>query len=80
MHRRSYYPQNQQLISQATGTSSGLASSRPVTPAGDMKESVSVHNDFRLDPSNIRAHGVEPDLPGPGINELSMKEKEKLFR
>jgi len=32
MQRRSYYPHNQHIISTATGTSSGLASSRPGTP------------------------------------------------
>lgn len=34
MHRRSYYPHNQQLASTVTATSStGLVSSRPVTPS-----------------------------------------------
>ncbi|KAG6837156.1 hypothetical protein H0H93_013746 [Arthromyces matolae] len=33
MQRRSYYPHNQHIMSIATGTSSGLASSRPTTPA-----------------------------------------------
>ena len=37
MQRRSYYPHNQHLISTATGTSSGLASSRPATPADDLR-------------------------------------------
>ncbi|GAW07461.1 agc yank protein kinase [Lentinula edodes] len=37
MQRRSYYPHNQQLISTATATSSGLASSRPATPATDLR-------------------------------------------
>lgn len=33
MHRRSYYPHNQQIISQVTATSStGFCASRPVTP------------------------------------------------
>ncbi|KAJ7909344.1 kinase-like domain-containing protein [Mycena leptocephala] len=37
MQRRSYFPQNQQLISTATATSSGMASSRPSTPANDLR-------------------------------------------
>ena len=38
MQRRSYYPHNQHLISTATATSSsGLASSRPVTPANELR-------------------------------------------
>lgn len=37
MQRRSYYPHNQQLISTATATSSGLASSRPGTPGTELR-------------------------------------------
>jgi len=37
MKRRSYYPHNQHIISTATGTSSGLASSRPGTPRNDLR-------------------------------------------
>lgn len=37
MQRRSYYPHNQHLISTATATSSGVASSRPATPANDLR-------------------------------------------
>ncbi|KAH8832585.1 kinase-like domain-containing protein [Flagelloscypha sp. PMI_526] len=45
MQRRSYYPHNQShLMSTATGTSSGLASSRPGTP-GDMDMPVGHHHD-----------------------------------
>jgi hypothetical protein len=35
MHRRSYFPTNQQLVSQITATSSGVGvdASRPVTPS-----------------------------------------------
>jgi serine/threonine kinase 32 len=37
MHRRSYYPQNQQIISTVTATSSsGMIASRPVTPGEPM--------------------------------------------
>lgn len=42
MQRRSYYPHNQQLISTATATSSGLASSRPATPANDLRTDTAV--------------------------------------
>ncbi|KAF5388713.1 hypothetical protein D9757_004864 [Collybiopsis confluens] len=43
MQRRSYYPHNQQqLISTATGTSSGLASSRPATPANDLRQDIGI--------------------------------------
>lgn len=37
MQRRSYYPHNQHIVSTATGTSSGMASSRPGTPANDLR-------------------------------------------
>lgn len=52
MQRRSYYPHNQHLISTATATSSGFASSRPGTPA----------NDLRVD-NGIRIHGSSLDYP-----------------
>jgi len=36
MHRRSYYPHNQQIVSTVTATSSsGVVTSRPVTPMTD---------------------------------------------
>ncbi|KAG2011552.1 AGC/NDR protein kinase, variant 2 [Coprinopsis cinerea AmutBmut pab1-1] len=45
MQRRSYYPHNQHLISTATATSSGLASSRPATPANDLRvDAVTINN------------------------------------
>ena len=37
MQRRSYYPHNQHLVSTVTATSSGIASSRPGTPANDLR-------------------------------------------
>ncbi|KAF8987238.1 kinase-like domain-containing protein [Cyathus striatus] len=37
MQRRSYYPQNQQLVSTVTATSSGLASTGLDTPANDLR-------------------------------------------
>jgi len=53
MQRRSYYPHNH-LISTATATSSGLASSRPGTPA----------NDLRVENSGLRVEGHEMRLEG----------------
>lgn len=35
MNRRSYYPSNQQLVSQMTATSTAVDASRPVTPKAD---------------------------------------------
>lgn len=64
MQRRSYYPHNQHLISTATATSSsGLASSRPVTPANELRsDQVTINQagggDYHED--SIRAAG------GPG--------------
>jgi len=37
MQRHSYYPHNQHLVSTITATSSGVASSRPGTPANDLR-------------------------------------------
>lgn len=61
MQRRSYYPHNQQLTSIAT--SSGVASSRPVTPA----------NDLRLD-ARVSVNGHSLDLNGIDA-ELARGEK-----
>jgi len=54
MQRRSYYPHNQHLISTATATSSGLASSRPGTPA----------NDLRVENSGLRVEGADMRMDG----------------
>lgn len=55
MQRRSYYPHNQQLVSQATATSSGLASSRPATPATDLRgDQVNIAGDYH--------HGQEDSI------------------
>jgi serine/threonine kinase 32 len=61
MQRRSYYPHNQQLISTATGTSSGLASSRPATPADGLRVDHSIrinsnsldYNSGDIDPARV---------------------------
>jgi serine/threonine kinase 32 len=48
MLRRSYYPQNQQIVSTITATSStgGLVSSRPVTPTTDSPAEGAVHEHY----------------------------------
>ncbi|KAG6908427.1 hypothetical protein DXG01_004652 [Tephrocybe rancida] len=60
MQRRSYYPHNQHIISIATGTSSGVASSRPATPATDLRAehgiSIAGHS---LDGANSEAYHQE---------------------
>ena len=64
MHRRSYYPHNQQIISQATGTSStGYVASRPVTPSG--------HERDRIDEQEQgeSAYGMQP-MKEHGISEV----------
>lgn len=53
MQRRSYYPHNH-LISTATATSSGLASSRPGTPA----------NDLRVENSGLRVESHDMRMEG----------------
>jgi len=71
MHRRSYYPHNQQLVSTVTATDStgALVASRPVTPAA---------NDQRSDGAMIRPHGLgDYDSPDPLPNpEKVMSEKD----
>jgi len=62
MQRRSYYPHNQHLISTATGTSSGMASSRPGTPA----------NDLRVD-GGITINSNSLDLNGSDENNAVMR-------
>jgi len=69
MQRRSYYPHNQQLISTATATSSGLASSRPETPA----------NDLRTD-HGVGIHGGSIELQSHEREELNKEITEKEYR
>ena len=48
MNRRSYYPHNQQIVSQMTATSStGFISSRPETPNVTDSELANNHGDVR---------------------------------
>lgn len=63
MQRRSYYPHNH-LISTATATSSGLASSRPGTPA----------NDLRVENSGLRVEGHDMRMEGGIYNNSSLVE------
>ena len=62
MHRRSYYPHNQQIISTVTATSSsGVVASRPVTPG----EVANIRSDsIGLDSHSV--HGLPDELKGHG--------------
>ncbi|KAF8638954.1 hypothetical protein AX16_010428 [Volvariella volvacea WC 439] len=57
MQRRSYYPHNQQLVSTATATSSGIASSRPTTPATDLRADSAIG----INGNSIELHGTDID-------------------
>lgn len=68
MQRRSYFPHNQShLMSTATATSSGLASSRPATPAGDLRTS-----DIGIADGDMEMAGQHQD----DYSRERMKEKE----
>ncbi|KAJ3928726.1 MAG: kinase-like domain-containing protein [Lentinula lateritia] len=69
MQRRSYYPHNQQLISTATATSSGLASSRPATPATDLRP----ENGVAIVSGSI-------ELQGTDAEEMMKEVTEKEYR
>ncbi|KAJ8516872.1 hypothetical protein ONZ45_g5877 [Pleurotus djamor] len=75
MQRRSYYPQNQHIVSTVTATSSsgpGLAS-RPVTPGNhdQRMDGVSINNGHSID-----IHNPSLDMHGTATEgELSRKEK-----
>ena len=80
MQRRSYYPTNQQLISTATATSSGLASSRPGTPANDLRVE---NGGFRvegsemlLDPSMMFKASADIELEPNADDLTTMKEQD----
>jgi len=76
MQRRSYYPHNQHLISTATATSSGLASSRPATPANDLRVEnggLRVEGEMRMDGGGgIMYNNNSMELNGR--DEITMKE------
>ncbi|GLB41972.1 putative agc yank protein kinase [Lyophyllum shimeji] len=65
MQRRSYYPHNQHIISTATGTSSGIASSRPGTPANDLRVdngvSIAAHSVDGADSDGFRSEKVNSE-------------------
>jgi len=69
MQRRSYYPSNQ-VISTATATSSsGPASSRPVTPmtlGGDTNDGFNV---------NLKPHPMDDDMSDSQVPMHTMNEK-----
>jgi serine/threonine kinase 32 len=74
MHRRSYYPHNQQIITTVTASSSGVVASRPVTPgAGDV---INGSNLIGLDsglPDEYKIHSSE-GLHHPPPHDISEKE------
>lgn len=67
MQRRSYYPSNQHIISLGTATSSGLASSRPGTPANELHVEnsgvrIEGNNDTMMDPSMMYRNSHDRDV------------------
>jgi len=68
MQRRSYFPHNPQLISTATATSSGMASSRPSTPANDLR----MENGVVINGNSIH----DGDLDASRTERLMMTEKD----
>lgn len=69
MQRRSYYPHNQHLISTATATSSGFQSSRPGTPA----------NDLRVENGGLRVEGESPGMMyGAGSIDMHARDEMQL--
>jgi hypothetical protein len=76
MHRRSYYPQNQQIITTITASSSGVVASRPVTP-GDIvngrSDSVALDShSMHVLPDDLKSHNSEGHHHVP-INDISEK-------
>lgn len=72
MHRRSYYPHNQQIITTVTASSSGAVASRPVTP-GDIINGRS--DSIALDSHSM--HGLPDEYKGPnseGHNHISVND------
>lgn len=75
MNRRSYYPSNQQIVSQMTAASTAVDASRPVTPKAD---SPVVHSSGGAITSAIVPEGVgetERYAPRPStVGPVSEKE------
>jgi len=66
MQRRSYYPHNQHLISTATATSSGMASSRPATPATDLRGDIGIV---------VHGSGLAMELHGNDLEEVRCEDE-----
>jgi serine/threonine kinase 32 len=69
MQRRSYYPHNQHLVSTVTATSSGIASSRPGTPANELR---GVDGGIAVTRNSVDLNGAESENYHP---EQPMSEK-----
>lgn len=77
MIRRSYYPQNQQIISTVTATSSTGAASRPVTPATEVGQVESTNGSaFGQKPG--RQAGQSIDAPSIRMDDINIT-NEKAF-
>ncbi|OSX64159.1 hypothetical protein POSPLADRAFT_1054772 [Postia placenta MAD-698-R-SB12] len=68
MQRRSYYPQNQQLVSTAT-SSSGPASSRPVTPMTIANDGT--QEDYALKHRGRSYDGYDVDVPATPVTPVN---------
>jgi serine/threonine kinase 32 len=81
MHRRSYYPHNQQIITTVTASSSGAVASRPVTP-GDIINGRS--DSIALDSHSMQ--GLPDEYKGPNseghnhlpVNDTNEKDQENV--
>ena len=75
MRRRSYYPQNQQIVSTVTATSSsGMVASRPVTPGEAINgRGDSIGLDSRVVPDECKGHSSEAHHPLE-VHDISEKD------
>ena len=75
MRRRSYYPQNQQIVSTVTATSSsGLVASRPVTPGEAISgRGDSIGLDSHMVPDEYKGRNSEARHP-PEVHDISEKD------
>ncbi|KAI9508187.1 AGC/YANK protein kinase [Russula earlei] len=81
MRRRSYYPQNQQIISTVTATSSsGVVASRPVTPGeivNERSDSVGLDNHLVHElPDEYKDH-ISEDPHSPQVLDISEKDHQQ---
>ncbi|CCM02550.1 uncharacterized protein FIBRA_04653 [Fibroporia radiculosa] len=73
MQRRSYYPQNQQIISTVTASSSGPAYSRPVTPMTIGPDGL--HEEYALKQNVLRSSDEDfPDIPLTPVSPSQMSQ------